>query len=70
MNPHFQAALEALKRASESMQDAHGAIVASIRGVMEANAEHNDLRETVERLERTVLSLRDEVTARRNERQS
>jgi chromosome segregation ATPase len=82
MNPHFQQALQALQRASEhlivasnAMHDSHAALTEAIREVLNANSEHNDLRETVERLQTTVLAqtadiqaLRVEVAALKNGR--
>lgn len=89
MNPHFREAIEALKRAGEQMlaaneamkianeatQAAHASLVQGIRSVLEANAEHLDLRETVERLQTTMLAqsadikaLREEVRALKNGR--
>src|SRR4030095_3000797 len=74
MNPHFQLALQALQRASEhmiaasnAMQDSHAAMTEAIREVLNANGEHNDLRETVERLETTVLAQTAEIQALRAE---
>ena len=74
MNPHFESAFAALKRASEHMMAAHeeqtaahAALVEGIRQVLEANNEHLDLRETVERLQTSVLALAEEVKGLRGD---
>jgi hypothetical protein len=63
-NPHFRDMYEGLKDAALAMADAGRAIIAatealtrSIEAAQRANAEQEDLRETVTRLETLIMEL-------------
>ena len=64
---HMSRAAAELVAANDAMKDANGALAEGVREALNANAEHNDLRETVERLETIVLSLTDDIKALRGE---
>jgi uncharacterized protein YukE len=64
-NEGLQQAAQGLQHAGEKMQLANTAMIRGVNHVLHAKNEHEDLRDTVHRLETTVLDLVAEVRALR-----
>jgi ATP-dependent Clp protease ATP-binding subunit ClpA len=63
MNPAFREALEALKQTAEGVAMANQGVQRMADALLHANSEHNDLRETIERLEHLVIGQGDTIKA-------
>jgi hypothetical protein len=80
MNPAFRDMFEGLRQTADALIAANEGIKRVAEAALRASAEHEDLRETVQRLEslimaqgrqlteqgREIRTLRDELTRRRN----
>jgi X-X-X-Leu-X-X-Gly heptad repeat protein len=70
MDP-FQPMIEGLQRATNGLVQANAGLVEASTGIAQlaeamrgAYQEHEDMRETIQRLERLVLDLRDRIDGR------
>jgi hypothetical protein len=62
MDSAFRDMLEGLKQTAEGLVLANEGIKKSVEAALRANAEHDDVRETVHRLETLVLDLVSKMT--------
>jgi hypothetical protein len=61
MADYFRETLEGLKQTAEGLVQANLGIKRAVEAAMAAKGEHEDLRETVQRLESLVMDLTKEV---------